>query len=57
MRKSGFYWVHTVNKWEDMWEVARWEKVPGPGYWYLTGYDMDFTDSAFAEIDEKELVK
>lgn len=49
MREAGFYWVRDTS----IWVVAYWG-TPWNGWW-IHGDDGNFSDSDFAEIDERRI--
>lgn len=51
MRQEGFYWVKQIG--ENLFEIAWWNDVHK--CFYLTGHWDGFNESAFDEIDNKQI--
>lgn len=55
MREEGYYWV---KNWYDEWTVARWriKELTGQGHWEKIGFEDEYTDSIYKEINETKLI-
>ena len=59
-REPGFYWVkysiEGVFEGRDGTDIIEGVAEWGGKYWWVTGFDWQFDDDKFIEIDEKRLI-